>query len=144
MRFEPLIYTYSEPLYRIFLRMTQQEEMATLFLNEVFIKAYKLLPQYDEAVSLKVWLYRIAIQHWRQQQRVEETSQFVKMGREQQLEQLIARLPETGRLIFLLRYGGGCSYEEIAVILSMPVEQVKERFDKTKQKMRSEVREARS
>lgn len=141
-KFEQLIYTYKEPIYSILLRMTEQEEAVRL-LKGAFVKVYEEMPHYDGRMSRKSWLYRLVIQYWSEHKAGHGSSRLVKTGREQQLECLIANLPERSRLLFLLRYGGDCSYKEIADITQMSIDEVREKLDVIKQQMRNEVREAR-
>lgn len=123
--------------------MTGQQERAVLLLKEVFIKIYDELPNADGTIDLKIWLYRLAITYGQAQKEYSRNLIVLKDGRAQQLESLMVKLPETERLIFLLRYGGDCSYEEIAEILKIPVATVQHKLDVAKKQMRDEVREAR-
>jgi len=62
--FESVFEAYQQSIYNLSLHYLQQEEDASDATQEIFIKVYQNLDQYQpEAASLKTWVYRIAINH---------------------------------------------------------------------------------
>ncbi len=59
--FAELVEINSEGVYRVALRMLNNEQDAEDILQETFIKAFKSLPEFEGRSKLSTWLYRIAV-----------------------------------------------------------------------------------
>lgn len=59
--FARLLEKYSEPIYRLALRMTGDAQDAEDVLQETFLKAMRGLPGFEGRSSLSTWLYRIGM-----------------------------------------------------------------------------------
>ncbi len=61
LEFARLVENYSTPIYRLALRMVNNDQDAEDILQETFLKAFRSLPKFEGRSSLKTWLYRIAV-----------------------------------------------------------------------------------
>lgn len=59
--FEDLISKYEKKVYNTVLRIIRDKEAAKDISQEVFIKVYKSLKNFDEKSKFSTWLYRIAV-----------------------------------------------------------------------------------
>jgi RNA polymerase sigma-70 factor, ECF subfamily len=59
--FARMLEKYSDPIYRLALRMTGDAQDAEDVLQETFIKAMRALPDFEGRSSLSTWLYRIGM-----------------------------------------------------------------------------------
>lgn len=71
--FDQIVELYADKLYNYIVRMLGNSQDAEDVLQEVFLRAYQGLPQFDGRASLSTWLFRIAtnlcIDHYRKQER---------------------------------------------------------------------------
>ena len=58
--FEQIVLEYEKSVYKFCFRFFGNEEDAMDVTQEVFIKVYRALPNFEGRSSLKTWLYRIA------------------------------------------------------------------------------------
>src|SRR5512136_787899 len=58
--FSRLVETYSSKIYRLAIKMLNQQQDAEDVLQETFIKAYRGLNKFDGRSKLSTWLFRIA------------------------------------------------------------------------------------
>jgi RNA polymerase sigma-70 factor, ECF subfamily len=148
--FEKLVRTYQDRLYSFALRLSRNAHDAEEIAQDAFVRAYEALKTYPkdrvEAMILKPWLYRITLNVFRNRTRrkhvkflsldsTEEDSHFEAEDHENtrpgsrlkdtemrnQLEALIASLPEKLRAAVLLRYVEGLDYTKLAAVLGQPV-----------------------
>ncbi|MFQ3609888.1 MAG: sigma-70 family RNA polymerase sigma factor [Fimbriimonadales bacterium] len=71
--FDQIVHRYADRLYNYVVRLLGNAQDAEDVVQEVFIRAYQALPNFDGRASLSTWLYRIAtnlcIDHRRKQSR---------------------------------------------------------------------------
>jgi RNA polymerase sigma-70 factor, ECF subfamily len=135
---------YQDPLARYIRRISNfNTEDVEDALQEIFIKIYKNLNDYDEDLKFSSWIYRIAHNHIIDQFRkrngkgpnlsLEENDfiQFLKSAADLRKEiedkdclertrEIISRLPIKYREILVLRFLEGKSYDEIMDIIRKP------------------------
>lgn len=58
--FNILVRRYYKQIYYYLYRMTGNKEIAEDLTQETFLKAFKALPNYEERMRFKAWLYKIA------------------------------------------------------------------------------------
>jgi len=153
--FARLVNEFSGPIYRLGMRMLGNAQDAEDILQNTFLSVLVHLPQFEERSSLSTWLYRIAanealmlIRKKKPQVDLDESDEFdenVKPVRfvdwsalpENQLlsgesqgtlDHAIQKLPESQRLVFLLRDVEGLSIKETAEALSLTETNVKTRL----------------
>lgn len=165
--FAQLVELTSAPIYRLALRMLNDEQDAEDVLQETFIKAYQALPGFEGRSSLKTWLFRIATNEAlmllrkrkpqqtmmeidREDEAVEEPKEIVDwccipepelmtLETRKKLEEAASHLSEGLRAVFLLRDVEGLSGEETAAILNVSVDVVKTRLLRARLKLREEL-----
>lgn len=144
--FECLMERYEGKLLRYIQRITNVDrETAEDILQEVFLKAYKNLHEYDDDFEFSTWIYRIAhneaISFYRKQkvrpevvvQKENETDylemvpseidlrdDYVKKELATKVHQIINSLPEKYKTVLVLKFLEERSYDEIADILQKP------------------------
>jgi RNA polymerase sigma-70 factor (ECF subfamily) len=152
---EQVVHEYSRRVYNLAYRFTNRHEAAEDLAQEVFVRVYRSLDQYDpEAGDLANWLMRLArnlvIDDYRKRGRTPtETSDDLTdheyhleshiaapdRGVEQQERSLqvhaaIAKLPADLRECVILRDIEELSYQEIVEILKIPIGTVKSRINR--------------
>lgn len=153
---EFIVTTYSRRIFNLAYRFTFNVEAAEDLTQEVFIKIYKTLDQYDpKQGDLSNWLMRIArnliIDDYRSRQRKLqnisaediqehvfhlrsiELSQQAEIERKELAEQVqkaIQKLPPDLRICVILRDIEELSYQEIADLLEIPEGTVKSRINR--------------
>lgn len=135
--FAVLVKQYSEKLYWKVRRIVLSHEDANDVLQNVFIKVWSNLQNFQGKSSLSTWLYRIAINESLDFLRKQKLSDRVSAdedvsvasrlmsdeyfdGDEVQarLQEAVARLPEVQRMVFNLKYFEEMKYSEISQILN--------------------------
>jgi RNA polymerase sigma-70 factor (ECF subfamily) len=61
IEFAKLVEATSGPVYRLALKMVNDQQDAEDVLQETYIKAYRKLPEFEGRSSLSTWLYRITV-----------------------------------------------------------------------------------
>ncbi len=124
-------------------------------LQEIFLQAYRKLPEFRGDSSVGTWLYRLAmnrcLDHLKSRQtrtrdvtttldeeimRVRQPSEGTGVNR-LDLERAIARLPEGARAAFLLHDVEGFQHQEIAAILGISEGTSKSQVHKARGRLRA-------
>lgn len=135
--FAALVGQYSEPLYWKIRRIVVTHEDANDVLQNVFIKAWSHVGEFQNRSKLSTWLYRIAInesldfirkQKARAQVSADENTSLASQlvadtyfdgdETQAQLQQAIASLPDVQRTVFNLRYFEEMKYSEMSKLLN--------------------------
>jgi len=148
---------YSNPIYRLGLRMLGNPQDAEDILQNTFLNALTHLPTFEGRSSISTWLYRIAanealmlLRRKKPEVNIEDAeadesaedlkpTQFVDWSAlpeeellsgegKRVLDQAIQKLPETMRIVFLLRDTEGLSIKETADALNLTETNVKTRL----------------
>lgn len=155
---------YSPRIYRLAMKILNNEQDAEDVLQETFIKAIRGLSSFEGRSSLSTWLYRIAtnealmllrkrtpetvsIDAPTDEDEEQETLQIVDwtaqpegelVTREvrQKLDKAISQLPLGQREVFVLREVEGLSVRETAEILNVSESVVKTRLLRSRMKLR--------
>lgn len=167
--FAELVDKYRDRIYAYLYRMIGSREDALDLAQESFLRVYSNLQNFQLGQPFKPWLYRIAsnlaIDHLRKRRDIvsldasqnNEDDWFLELpddgpGPERQQEQgelasylarLVQELPEGYRSVVLLRHGQELSYQEIALILQVPVSTVKTRLFRAREALRLKLIEQR-
>lgn len=134
--FEQIVPLYSEKLYWAIRRIVLCHDDANDVLQNVFIKVWKGIDDFQNRSKLSTWLYRIAVNEaldfLRRQRNVAsldtvdnmsvadqlESDQYFDGDRAQALlQEAIASLPDVQRVVFNLRYYDELKYTEISQML---------------------------
>lgn len=156
--FEEIYRAASGFVYNVALRMTNNREDAAEVTQDVFMKAYNNLKDFQFRSSLKTWLYRItantAINHYKkgakhargriefepaldygQQDKDPAVDLIEKEEREKQVSSLLEAVPPEQRACLVLREIEGLSYKEIAEALKININTVRTRLKRARQKL---------
>jgi RNA polymerase sigma-70 factor, ECF subfamily len=166
--FARLVDRYSGPLYRLALKMLGNPRDAEDVLQNTFLKVFQHLGEFEGRSSLSTWLYRIASNEalmLMRKQRPEITLSDTKqeddegdyepvqftdwcclpedelLSSESQaaLDRAIQHLPETLRIVFVLRDIEGLSIRETSQALDLSETAVKTRLLRARLRLRDEL-----
>jgi RNA polymerase sigma-70 factor, ECF subfamily len=167
--FARLVDETSGHIYRVALQIMGDEQDAEDVLQETYIKAFHSLPNFEGRSSLTTWLYRIAVNEALMMVRkrklqtvsVEENNTFDPESESESmqivdfcclpegellssesrrfLDQAIQNLPETLRVVFVMRDIEGLSIEETAEALGLSESNVKTRLLRARLRLRQEL-----
>ena len=166
--FARMVDAYSGPIYRLALKMLGQDQDAEDVLQNTFLKALQHIGGFEGRSSLSTWLYRIAANEAlmllrKKRPEIEMTdtepeddfsdyapTQFVdwcclpedetlSAEAKAHLDQAIQTLPETLRIVFLLRDIEGLSIQETSQTLNLSETAVKTRLLRARLKLRERL-----
>ncbi len=158
--FEAIMRKYNQRLFRAARAIVRDDAEAEDIVQEAYLRAYAHLGQFRGTAKFVTWLTRIAINEAlarvRSRQRdVELTGAAVTLrptahvetpevrAQSQEIrcamEAAVARLPEAFRSVFVLRQVEGLSTEETAECLEIPVETVKTRLYRSRQRLQRDL-----
>jgi len=167
--FARLVDEYSLHIYRLALRMLGNPQDAEDVLQNTFLNALRALPKFESRSSLSTWLYRIAVNEALMMIRKRrpqisltpvneegdededgEEIQIVDWGHlpesdllsneaRQHVDQAIQQLPDTLKVVFLLRDIEGLSIEETAATLRISQAAVKTRLLRARLRLREDL-----
>ena len=154
--FARLVERYERPVYNVALRMLRNPEDARDVSQNVFLKAYQGLAQYDPQYRFYSWIYRIAINESlnllrlrrREAGPVDEQQPADGPGPAESLAEDVTQrevadaidcLKPDYRAVIVLKYVAERSYEEIAGILGIEVKTVRSRLFTARQLMKDRL-----
>jgi len=167
--FARLVDAASGPIYRLALKMLADPQDAEDVLQNTFLKAFQHLDGFEGRSSLSTWLYRIAVNEALMLLRkrhpevsiaddtVEDSEGVTYPGVQltdwgnlpeedllstetrSQLNQAIQHLPESLRVVFLLRDVEDLSIQETAEVLGLSESAVKTRLLRARLRLRDEL-----
>jgi RNA polymerase sigma-70 factor, ECF subfamily len=151
--FNLLVWRWQRHLYNFLLRLSGDRSRAEEICQEALLRSYVSLKELREKERFASWLFRIAVNLYRSDQRrpsvpttdaldVPVYQNWVEahpMPRETQLaiRALITRLRPELREVVLLRFFHGFQFEEMAVLLDCPVSTLKSRLYKAVEELRA-------
>jgi RNA polymerase sigma-70 factor (ECF subfamily) len=160
--FAAIVQRYQTPLFRYIIRQGCRDNgMAKDLLQEVFIKTYLHLNDYDPTLSFSSWIYRIAhnetVSHFRKEKSrpfvldkgefgelLEKISDDLDMDNRDRrcysasdIQEALVRLEVRYRDVIVLRFFEEKSYDEISDILQMPAGTVATLLNRAKKKIKS-------
>ena len=156
-KFADLVERYQAPLIHFLRRTLGSDEDVFDCAQEAFLAAYRNLSRYSEEHPFRAWLYTIArnkaFDLMRKRRRevpliVDENlvdhqplPEEVWLEKEQatMLDEVLKELPEHYGQALYLRYRQELTYEEIALILEVPVSRVKTYLHRGKEKLRQHL-----
>ena len=151
--FEALVTTYQHRVFGVALRMLGNRADAQDAAQEVFLRAYRALPDFRGAAKLSTWLYsitsrlcltRLGAGERRLTRQGDDTldrlpdagpgpaAGVLQDEREAALHRAIAELSDERRMVVILRDLEGLAYEEIAVALSLELGTVRSRLHRAR------------
>lgn len=166
--FEELILQHEKIVYNVALRMMNHSEDAKDISQEVFLKAYRNIGNFDERSQFSTWIYRITAntcidemrkrkgkQSFSLEEELEneegsmqrqvadegETPEESMLREEQKSEilQALESLSPEHKAAVILRDIKGLSYEEITEILELTLGTVKSRISRGRNQLKQEI-----
>ena len=167
--FARLVDTFSGPLYRLALKMMGTEPDAEDVLQNTFMKAFQHIGDFEGRSSLSTWLYRIASNEalmMLRKRRPEITftdtepeeddnrifdpvqftdwcclpeNEYQKTESQTAMERAVQHLPETLRIVFVLRDIENLSIQETSQTLGLSETAVKTRLLRARLRLREEL-----
>lgn len=162
--YAPLVRKYQSRILQLcgaMLTPTEAEDAA----QEVFVKAYHALARFKGDSSFYTWIYRIASNHCldlgrkKSRSRTESWDALIEKegDRIQELlaspdrdienrddaelvQKILSFLPDTSRLVLVLREMQGLSYEEMATQLNCSLDAIKGRLKRARQEFKEKLR----
>ena len=160
--------TYSNKVYRLALKMLTQQQDAEDILQETFIKAYRGLKTFDGRSKISTWLFRIATNEALMILRRKQPNflsldepldsaegeqepiqvvdwcclpekEFLSDESRERLDAAVQKLPESLRVVFLLRDINDLSTHETADVLGLSETAVKTRLSRARLRLREEL-----
>lgn len=166
--FSRLVDAYSNKIYRLALKMLAQQQDAEDILQETFIKAYRGLKTFDGRSKISTWLFRIATNEALMVLRRKHPKllsldepldseegenepiqiidwcclpeiEFLSVESRERLDAAVQKLPESLRVVFLLRDINDLSTHETADVLGLSETAVKTRLSRARLRLREEL-----
>ena len=163
--FGELVSRYQARLYNAAVRLVDQPEDAADVVQDAFLNAYQSLRSFKGESEFFTWLYRIAFNtaiSLKRRKRAtvsldgtgpetghepDDPSEYVRPGaalerteEETQLQEALNRLSHEHREVLVLKDIEGMKYEEIAVILGVPVGTIRSRLHRARLELRDLLR----
>lgn len=160
---EKIMIEYGNELVRLAFSYVKDSETAKDMVQNTFIKCYKSIDSFRFDAQIKTWLYRITINECKDYLKswnykmvqvrsfFNETAKSILPSTEktvmnkynnEEIKDTIFSLPKVYREVVYLYYYDSLKTEEIADILDIPVNTVKTRLRRAKQRLASMIKEA--
>ena len=143
--FEKLLFIYEKKIFNYIFTIVRQKQDAEDLTQETFIKVYKNLKSLNPDLSFKAWLYKIAtnatIDWFRKNgkksellllddqeskfETIDKNFSYIRIETAKDISDALNTIKPEYRTVLLLFYWQGFSYEEIASMLSLPLNTVK-------------------
>jgi RNA polymerase sigma-70 factor (ECF subfamily) len=164
--FSCLVDRFSEKLTRYIMRISAStREDAEDLLQEIFVKAYRNLNDFDQSLKFSSWIYRIAhnqvISQWRKTKsrpqviKFEADEDFLKFIASdvdlsgdterkfaaEEVRELLKELDDKYREVLVLKFLEGKDYKEISDILQKPLGTVATLINRAKKQLKKIIKE---
>lgn len=154
--FEEVLSTFEKPLWNYLVRLVGSRDDAEDLIQDTFVKIYKHIRTIDPSKNLKSWIYTIAtntaydfLRKKKRQATTEldeeyetkpDNASYYSVSTENNVEKkdvsaAIEQLDILYRGPIILYYKDGFSYEEIADMLSIPINTLKTRLSRAKKQL---------
>lgn len=156
--FSELVCVHAEGVRNVIYRMCGDVQIAEDAAQETFIQAWLHLASYRSHMSLRNWLYRIAVNAATDMLRKEKRilphdlddlqlsdpqpgpeAVFSQEERSALVQKAVLSLPDASRVVLVLREYEGLSYHEIADTLNVPVGTVMSRLNYARKVLRDKL-----
>lgn len=166
--FEMLVVQHEKIVYNVTLRMMNHSEDAKDISQEVWVKAYRSIANFDERSAFSTWIYRIAVNTCIDEMRKRKGKQSISLDNELEDEDgtwkyqvaddgdtpeesllrkeikneiitALETISEDYKTVFVLRDIQGLSYDEIAEITGLALGTVKSRISRARNYIKEEI-----
>jgi RNA polymerase sigma factor (sigma-70 family) len=162
--YEQLVARYQDPVYALALRFVRASSEAEDIAQEAFLRAYRGLGSFKGEARFSTWLYRITwnlCADWMRRHRkrgrahlpmdearevadgrVDLEGDLVHAEERRAVREALGRLDGKYRAVVSLAYFQKLSYEEIAVVLNVPMKTVETRLYRARKLMKENLQRA--
>ncbi len=160
--FEKLVTKYKKKIYNIAYRYTGNSEDALDVTQEVFIKAYNSLKQYDPKYKFSSWILKITTNYCLDLKKKKklttvelnidldnnETSTsaediYIHKENKELIANSINSLPDEYKILIILFHNQNHSYQEISEMLQLPLTKVKNRLYRARNMLKDALKNTR-
>jgi len=167
VEFEEVVREHQEFVFRTLTRLTGTGEHVEDLAQEVFLRLYRGLDSFRGEAKLTTWLYRITLNvaqdEWKRRKKEQANTSFDDPdagwaerigGREDDAEQILSRrqamaavnhalgeLSEAERSVIVMFHQEECTYEQIAMVLKLPLNTVRTHLHRGRQKLKERLKE---
>jgi RNA polymerase sigma-70 factor (ECF subfamily) len=151
--FELLLDRYQKKVFRLVYSILKEAAKAEEVTQDIFLKIWQVLPDYDSRASLSTWLYTITrntslsalrAESYRKTLPIEDFEPSAanwEAGMQQlEIKQLLQRLPEVQQQVITLFYLQDRSVEDVAHMLDLPEGTVKSHLHRARRALADMVR----
>lgn len=160
---DKIMIEYGNELVRLAYSYVKDAEIAKDMVQNTFVKCYKNLDSFRFDAQIKTWLYRITINECKDYLKswnykmvqvknfINETAKSILPSTEkividkynnEEIKVTISSLPKVYREVVYLYYYDSLSTDEIAKVLDIPLNTVKTRLRRAKQRLHTVIKEA--
>lgn len=164
--FGKLVKAYSPKIYNLALKMLADPDLAEDILQETFVNAYRSIDRFEGRSHVSTWLYRIAhnavLMRLRKEKRTPDLKslddeldldtlpapgqwenaperRLLQAELLEKMDQALARLSESLRVVFVLRDVDGLSTAQTAEVLNLSETAVKSRLHRARLALRKQL-----
>jgi RNA polymerase sigma-70 factor (ECF subfamily) len=159
--FEILIRRHQKATFNLVYRLLGDYDEAAEVAQEVFLSAYKAIHSFRGDANFSTWLYRIAFNHASTRRRsmtlsqqrygplentdipndgpVDPADAVEQKEIQQEVQRALSQLDERDAALILLRDLQDVPYEEVAVMLDIPIGTVKSRLHRARQALKARL-----
>ena len=167
IQFEEVVREQQEFVFRTLTRLTGTGEHVEDLAQEVFLRLYRGLDSFRGEAKLTTWLYGITLNvaqdEWKRRKKEQANTSFDDpdagwseriAGGEDDAEQILSRrqamaavnhaldeLSEAERAVIVMFHQEECTYEQIAMVLKLPLNTVRTHLHRGRQKLKERLRE---
>jgi RNA polymerase sigma-70 factor (ECF subfamily) len=151
--FELVLNRYQEKVFRLVYSILKEAARSEEVTQDIFLKMWQVLPDYDGRASLSTWLYTIARntslsalraashRNTRILEDCDLPASHWQAGQQQvEIHQLVERLPEVQKQVIELFYLQERSVEDVAQMLELPEGTVKSHLHRARRALADMVR----
>lgn len=164
-QFEQVVREHQEFVFRTLARLTGRGEHVEDLAQEVFLRLYRGLENFRGDAKLTTWLYRITLNvaqdEWKRRKKEQANTSFDDPdegwadripGRDGDAEQILNRrqamavvnnalgeLSEAERAVIVMFHQEECTYEQIALVLKLPINTVRTHLHRGRQKLKEKL-----
>lgn len=167
LQFEQVVREHQDFVFRTLARLTGSGGHVEDLAQEVFLRLYRGLESFRGDARLTTWLYRITLNvaqdEWKRRKKDQACTSFdapeadwperisgggddaeVLLGRKETMTALDAALGELNqneRAVIVMFHQEDCTYEQIALVLNLPVNTVRTHLHRGRQKLKEKLKE---
>jgi RNA polymerase sigma-70 factor, ECF subfamily len=167
IQFEQVVREHQEFVFRTLARLTGRGEHVEDLAQEVFLRLYRGLENFRGEAKLTTWLYRITLNvaqdEWKRRKKEQGTTSFddpdagwperIRAG-DGDAEQILSsrqamaavnealgELSDNERAVIVMFHQEECTYEQIAMVLKLPINTVRTHLHRGRQKLKQRLQE---